>query len=153
VSGGNREELARGTLMERLRSGSYPWYAAFGLGVLTVLASAGDVIGVTPLIEGIVGHDAVSWKPLSAEERRKRGTIGALTILTILLLKRANVKGGEEPPGAGDGLGGGGRDGAPDPVGGRDGASDPANGKGKTGESEGETGEGDGCDVPPPELF
>jgi hypothetical protein len=82
-----------GELMERLKSGNYPWYAAFGLGALTVLAAAGDVFGVTPVIEGIVGHDAVSWKPLSAEERAKRTTVGVLTLITLGLARRANLGG------------------------------------------------------------
>lgn len=90
-------------LMARLRSGRYPWYAALGLGALTVLASAGDVFGVTGLVEGIVGHDAVTWQPLSTEERAKRATEGALLLLTLGLLRgRAR---GEEPEVGGRGPG------------------------------------------------
>jgi len=84
-----------GQLTERLKSGKDSWYATLGLGALTVLASAGDAIGLTPLVEGIVGYDAVSWESLSTKECWKRGTEGALTLLTFgLFMFRARLKSG-----------------------------------------------------------
>jgi hypothetical protein len=45
----------------------------------------GDVIGVTPIIEGIIGQEAITGRRLSTEERAEHITVGILTLALILL--------------------------------------------------------------------
>src|SRR6185503_10076166 len=58
------------------------------IGALGVL----DTFGVSGMIEGGVGHDLATFEKLDPEERSRRFTNGALTLLTIGLL-RAVLKG------------------------------------------------------------
>ncbi|HEX3762860.1 MAG TPA: hypothetical protein VHW23_29390 [Kofleriaceae bacterium] len=95
--------------LQRAREGHWNVWQMIGGGALATLAGVGDVFGVTQLVEAATGYDAVSWQKLSTEERWKRGTEGALTLITLGLLKRAKVDAGDTA--VGDGAGDGGRGG------------------------------------------
>lgn len=78
--------------------GNRPWWQKLLIMVVCspyfLAVIVGDVLGVTPLLEGIFGYDAITGEELSTEERWARATMGALSILTLLLLRRA-LKGGK----------------------------------------------------------
>lgn len=87
-----------------------PWWA-LTLGFLGAVAvGVGDVIGITPILEGIWGQEAITGRELSAEERAFRITFGVLSVAALLLLRG---RGGRAPAGRG------GRGGVPEPPGGR----------------------------------
>ncbi|HWN68441.1 MAG TPA: DUF4157 domain-containing protein, partial [Haliangium sp.] len=92
--------------------GNRPWYQKLLIVTLCspyfIAVAVGDVLGVTPILEGIFGYDAITGEELSTEERWKRATVGALTIITLFMIRRAGKalgspripgRPGERPPG------------------------------------------------------
>lgn len=73
-----------------------PWYAQILLGMAITFIAAGDVIGVTPIVEGIMGETAIIGKKLNKEERAEKITEGVLTLGLIFVLGRI-FKGLEKP--------------------------------------------------------
>jgi uncharacterized membrane protein HdeD (DUF308 family) len=73
--------------------GNRPWYEKLLIVTLCspyiTSVAVGDLLGVTPILEGIVGHDAITGEKLSTEERWKRATVGVLTIITLFVIRRA----------------------------------------------------------------
>ena len=63
---------------------SAPWVA---------LVAVGDVVGVSPLLEGAIGYDFITFRALSVEERSERITLGVLNIALLLILRRAGKTG------------------------------------------------------------
>jgi hypothetical protein len=64
----------------------WPWYKKVGGAFKVLLASAGDVFGITGVIEGHFEEDFVTGRQLSPEEASERFWIGAFTILTMGLI-------------------------------------------------------------------
>lgn len=115
--------LIYGLISSLINRFSQLWHALDGLPlwakILTVIVGApwvaavsvGDVFGVSPLLEGVIGFDLVTFRKLSVEERSERITIAVLTIATFLILRRVGkalgaeggpteepqIKPGEEP--------------------------------------------------------
>jgi len=82
-----------------------PWYMQL-LGFFGVLGIAiGDTFGITQIIEGIIGQDAVTGKAFTPEQRAEKITEGVLTIALLFLFERV-FKG---KPGEGEGKGGDGK--------------------------------------------
>jgi hypothetical protein len=71
--------------MGRHESGAY----IFGLALM-------DATGITGIREAITGEEAVTGRHLGARERTRRGTVGLVTLVGIVLGARSAVKG---PPG------------------------------------------------------
>jgi hypothetical protein len=78
-----------------------PWYQkAFGF--LAVLGlSIGDTVGITPIIEGIIGKEAFTGKEFTPEQQAEKITEGVLTIALMFILGRVlkGAKPGEVRPG------------------------------------------------------
>lgn len=72
--------------------GDRPWWEKLLIVTLCspyfIAVVVGDLIGLTPLLEGIFGYDAMTLEELSTEERWARVTVGLLSILMLLLLWR-----------------------------------------------------------------
>jgi hypothetical protein len=58
-------------------------------GFAVVFIALGDVVGITPIIEGITGKGAITQKELTKEERSEKITEGVLTLLLIFIGGRA----------------------------------------------------------------
>ncbi|MEH1868674.1 MAG: DUF4157 domain-containing protein [Nostoc sp.] len=65
-----------------------PWYAQFLLGMALPFIALGDVIGVVPIYEGIIGENAITGKKFTKEERAEKITEGVLTLVLIFLTER-----------------------------------------------------------------
>jgi len=58
-------------------------------GFAVVFIALGDIVGITPIIEGVTGRGAITQKELSKEERSEKITEGVLTLLLIFIGGRA----------------------------------------------------------------
>ncbi|MCC5659031.1 DUF4157 domain-containing protein [Nostoc sp. XA010] len=65
-----------------------PWYAQFLLGMALPFIALGDVIGVVPIYEGIIGENAITGKKFTKEERAEKITEGVLTLVLIFLAEK-----------------------------------------------------------------
>jgi hypothetical protein len=75
-----------------------PWYMFLVAAVAVVGVSIGDVIGITPIVEGILGENVITGRKLTPEQRAEKITEGVLSILLILLLKRVFKEAPPEEP-------------------------------------------------------
>lgn len=83
--------------------GDAPWWVIGLAGVAVVGVAIGDVIGISPIIEGVWGENIMTGEKLTPEQRSERITAGILQIVTLFLFhaiaKRVGeVKGGGEKP-------------------------------------------------------
>jgi len=72
-------------------------------GFAVVAIALGDVVGITPIIEGLTGKTAITQKELTKQERAEKITEGVLTLLLMFIGGRAlkGLKGSDpavEPP-------------------------------------------------------
>ena len=82
--------------------GDQPWYIDVLVTPYIVAVAAGDVVGVSQLVEGISGHNLITFDELSVEERAEKVTEGILIIGTLLLFRAAVRRAGPVLP---EGLG------------------------------------------------
>ena len=66
--------------------GDWPWYRKVAGVFSVIVAAAGDVVGVTGVLEGIFEQDAVTGRQLSEEEATDRFWLGALSLVTAGLI-------------------------------------------------------------------
>ncbi len=82
--------------------GDWPWYKKVGGVGRLFMAAAGDVVGITGIVEGVFEEDFVTGRALSPEEASERFWIGAFSIVTLGLIhwfaKPGGAPAGEKPP-------------------------------------------------------
>ena len=84
------------------RSREHAWYEYWLVGIGITIIALGDVVGPTPIIEGIMGEEAITGRKLTDEERAHKITTGVLMIATLFIfhgISEGFGKGGGETAG------------------------------------------------------
>jgi hypothetical protein len=61
------------------------FWLCLAAGFAVVFIALGDMVGITPIIEGVTGKTAITQKPLSKEESAEKITEGVLTLLLLFI--------------------------------------------------------------------